>query len=273
MDKETDFIPTHFNLKFLAKFGDTTTVDKRFKHFFPKDFGSQQYLIEEAKPKESGSSNLQLLDDESEQDEEMEEIVPHAEEEIGLSYLDQKKSLGIHRNEKVTFDVIDSCEGTLHNLFSDGAIEMTMVPKEGGSLRVNKENSEVVEQVQIMAIEENKKLLKYSKSKSNEDACWGLEGINWCSISVIGVAWLERSFEEAEVQKAVFDCGRDKSPGLDGSFMQMFQSNWDILKVYILKVMEEFFEKGIINAVINETYICLILKKLDSVKLRDYKRS
>ncbi|KAM1031172.1 hypothetical protein FF1_034951 [Malus domestica] len=83
MDKETDFIPTHFNLKFLAKFGDTTT-----------------YLIEEAKPKESGSSNLQLLDDESEQDEEMEEIVGH--------------------NPR-----------TLHNLFFDGDIEMTTVPKEG----------------------------------------------------------------------------------------------------------------------------------------------
>lgn len=58
LDKEIDFIPTYFNLKFLAKFGDTTTVDKRFKHLFPKDFRSQQYLLEEAKPKESGSSNL-----------------------------------------------------------------------------------------------------------------------------------------------------------------------------------------------------------------------
>lgn len=178
LDKETDFIPTHFNLKFLAKFGDTTTVDKIFKHFFPKYFESQQYLFEEAKPKESGSSNLQLLDDESEQDEEMEEIVGHNPrcsppvsklkelainnnfannfgstvdfdyscqvrhaEEDNLSQLSKsEKEVGdSSQDEKETFDVIDSCEGTLHNLFSDRALEMTTVPEEGGSLRFTEE--------------------------------------------------------------------------------------------------------------------------------------
>ena len=39
----------------------------------------------------------------------------------------------------------------------------------------------------------------------------------------------------------------------------------------ILKVMEEFFEKGIINAVTNETFICLIPKKSDSLKVTDYR--
>ena len=39
----------------------------------------------------------------------------------------------------------------------------------------------------------------------------------------------------------------------------------------ILKVMEEFFEAGIINAVTNETFICLIPKKSDSLKVTDYR--
>ncbi|KAM2348663.1 hypothetical protein ACFX1X_012268 [Malus domestica] len=106
---------------------------------------------------------------------------------------------------------------------------------------------------------------------SNDEACWGLEGINWAPISALQASWLERPFEEIEVQRAVFDCGKDKSPGPDGFSMQMFQHCWDILKKDIMKIMEEFFEKGIINAVTNETFICLIPKKSDSLKVTDYR--
>ena len=38
-----------------------------------------------------------------------------------------------------------------------------------------------------------------------------------------------------------------------------------------MKVMEDFYDSGIINAVTNETLICLIPKKKDSVKLRDFR--
>ncbi|KAM2375828.1 hypothetical protein ACFXTH_044542 [Malus domestica] len=51
----------------------------------------------------------------------------------------------------------------------------------------------------------------------------------------------------------------------------MFQHCWDILKEDIMKIMEEFFEKGIINVVTNETFICLIPKKSDFLKVTDYR--
>ncbi|KAM2902960.1 hypothetical protein COP2_002826 [Malus domestica] len=51
----------------------------------------------------------------------------------------------------------------------------------------------------------------------------------------------------------------------------MFQHCWDILKADIMKIMEEFYDIGIINAVTNETFICLIPKKLDSLKVTDYR--
>ncbi|KAM2004953.1 hypothetical protein FF1_000090 [Malus domestica] len=105
----------------------------------------------------------------------------------------------------------------------------------------------------------------------NEETCWGIEGINWSSINAGEADWLERPFEELEVHNAVFDCGKDKSPGPDGFSMHLFQRCWEILKGDILRVLEEFYENGIINAVTNETYICLIPKKPDSVKLRDYR--
>jgi len=38
-----------------------------------------------------------------------------------------------------------------------------------------------------------------------------------------------------------------------------------------LKVMEDFFHSGIVNGVTNETFICLIPKKANSVKVIDYR--
>lgn len=34
---------------------------------------------------------------------------------------------------------------------------------------------------------------------SNEEVGWGVEGLNWCPISNVEVAWIERPFEEVEV--------------------------------------------------------------------------
>ncbi|KAM1060262.1 hypothetical protein TB1_024191 [Malus domestica] len=135
--------------------------------------------------------------------------------------------------------------------------------------RLETEDGRMVEGVEEIENE----IIHFFKSlfSSNEEECWGLDGINWCPINANEADWLERPFEEAEVKKAVFDCGNDKSPGPDGFSLQMFQSCWDILKADILKVLEEFFESGIINAVTNETYICLIPKKADSVNLKDYR--
>lgn len=37
-----------------------------------------------------------------------------------------------------------------------------------------------------------------------------------------------------------------------------------------MKVFSEFFEGGVINGITNGTYICLIPKKQDSVKVKDF---
>lgn len=105
----------------------------------------------------------------------------------------------------------------------------------------------------------------------NDEVKWTLEGINWCPISEEKAAWLERPFVEEEIRTTVFDCGTDKSPGPDGFSMAMFQNCWSEVKGDIMKVMEEFFQNGIINAVTNETYICLIPKKSDSTKVGDFR--
>ena len=107
--------------------------------------------------------------------------------------------------------------------------------------------------------------------KSSNEVQWSLEGINWSPISEEKAAWLERPFDEEEIKRAVLECGIDKSPGPDGFSLAVFQSCWNEVKGDILKVMEEFFQNGIINAITNETYICLIPKKSDSTKLGDFR--
>ncbi|CAL9004181.1 unnamed protein product, partial [Prunus brigantina] len=95
--------------------------------------------------------------------------------------------------------------------------------------------------------------------------------LNWCPISQEEADWLERPFEPEEVQKAVFDCGKDKSPGPDGFSMSFFQSCWEVVKGDLMKVMQDFFQNGIVNGITNETFICLIPKKANSVKVTDYR--
>ncbi|CAL8998321.1 unnamed protein product, partial [Prunus brigantina] len=105
---------------------------------------------------------------------------------------------------------------------------------------------------------------------SNAEVGWCLEGLTWSAISVEEAEWLERPFEE-EFKRAVFDCGTDKLPGPDGFSMLLFQSCWDIVKEDLMKVMVDFFNCGIINAITNETFICLFAKKKEFIKVSDFR--
>ena len=83
--------------------------------------------------------------------------------------------------------------------------------------------------------------------------------------------WLERPFDEEEVKEAVFDCDGSKTPGPDGFSITVFQTQWDTVKNDIIKVFQEFYTSDIINAISNETYICLIPKKSNSCRVRDFR--
>ena len=62
----------------------------------------------------------------------------------------------------------------------------------------------------------------------------------------------------------MFECDGKKASGPDGYSMAVFQTKWNTVKTDIMKVFEEFYRSGIINGISNETYICLIPKKLNS---------
>ena len=98
----------------------------------------------------------------------------------------------------------------------------------------------------------------------------GFDGVQWEGIGTFLSSWFERPFIEEEVKDADFDCDGNKAPGPDGFSMALFQSQWDTVKPDIIKVFEEFHNSGIINGITNETYICLIPKKLNSCRVKDF---
>lgn len=52
---------------------------------------------------------------------------------------------------------------------------------------------------------------------------------------------------------------------------EFYKNCWNILKIDLLEVFQEFFENGIINKRTNETYICLIPKKKKASKVGDFR--
>ena len=99
----------------------------------------------------------------------------------------------------------------------------------------------------------------------------GFDGVEWEGITSFLSSWIERPFTEEEVKEAVFECDGNKAPGPDGFSMVVFQSQWDTVKNKIMKVFKEFYKSSIINGITNETYICLIPKKLNSCRVKDFR--
>ena len=91
--------------------------------------------------------------------------------------------------------------------------------------------------VEIVSIFEN----LYLKESNSE---FGLDGIDWSPISRGKSNWLERLFQEDEIKYALGECEGDKAPGPDGFTMALIKDCWDVIKLDILKVFDEFFENG-----------------------------
>lgn len=63
-----------------------------------------------------------------------------------------------------------------------------------------------------------------------------LMGLDWSPTGSVKACWLERPCEEDEIKMAVFDRGRNKSPGPDGFSMALSQGYWEVIKDDLLKV-------------------------------------
>ena len=70
--------------------------------------------------------------------------------------------------------------------------------------------------------------------------------------------------------KAIFDCDGNQAPGPNGFTLELFQTQWETVKEDILRVLFEFAKDGVVHGITNETYICLIPKKVNSSKVKDF---
>ena len=99
----------------------------------------------------------------------------------------------------------------------------------------------------------------------------GIEGLDWQPIPQHIADWLERPFEEEEIKRAIHNCDGNKAPGLNDFTLELFQLEWETMKDDIMRVFWEFVKDGIIHDVTNATYICLIPKKANSSKVKDFR--
>ena len=78
-------------------------------------------------------------------------------------------------------------------------------------------------------------------------------------------------FKEEEVKEAVWDCGREKSPGPDGLNCKFIKKFWQTIKSDILRFLDEFYVNGIFPKGCNASFIALIPKVSDLQGLSDHR--
>ncbi|GJY82327.1 RNA-directed DNA polymerase, eukaryota [Tanacetum coccineum] len=69
---------------------------------------------------------------------------------------------------------------------------------------------------------------------------------------------LERNVTLNEIKSAVWECGTNKSPGLDGFTFEFFRRYWKFLEQDIMVVVTEFFSSGVFPSGCNSSFIAFI---------------
>ncbi|GJW79213.1 RNA-directed DNA polymerase, eukaryota [Tanacetum coccineum] len=82
---------------------------------------------------------------------------------------------------------------------------------------------------------------------------------------------LEGPISIEEVRKAVWGCGDNKSPGIDGFTFEFFRKYWDLLGADLYDAVVWFFDKGSFARGCNTSFITLIPKIQDPKFVSDYR--
>ncbi|XP_071719506.1 uncharacterized protein [Rutidosis leptorrhynchoides] len=82
---------------------------------------------------------------------------------------------------------------------------------------------------------------------------------------------IEAPFSEAEVRKAVWDCGDDKAPGPDGFSIRFIKHFWDLLKEDVIKFVNCFHASGYIPNGCNSSFFTMLPKVDSPLLVKDYR--
>lgn len=106
----------------------------------------------------------------------------------------------------------------------------------------------------------------------DEGEVWrpSLDGVSFDVISDTASCRLERTFAEDKVLEALRSMPGDKAPGPDGFTIAFFQHCWEVVKVDVMAMFEQFHQTGEFERSLNATFIALILKKGGAEDIRDF---
>lgn len=85
-----------------------------------------------------------------------------------------------------------------------------------------------------------------------------LDGLDWSPISSANKAELDSPFTLEEIRRVVFGFDRNKALGPNEFSMAFFQDNRECIKEDLWRVFIEFYDRGVIDSSLNETFVCLI---------------
>ncbi|KAA0058980.1 uncharacterized protein E6C27_scaffold98G001710 [Cucumis melo var. makuwa] len=108
------------------------------------------------------------------------------------------------------------------------------------------------------------------KSSTKSDPLF-IENLDWNPIEFSEWPHLCAPFLEEEIKGVINSFDGKKAPSPDGFPISFFKSYWHLLKEDIMDIFKDFFEKGVINKNMNNTYIALIGKKKDYSHPKDFR--
>ncbi|GJV37309.1 RNA-directed DNA polymerase, eukaryota, reverse transcriptase zinc-binding domain protein [Tanacetum coccineum] len=82
---------------------------------------------------------------------------------------------------------------------------------------------------------------------------------------------LEIEVSKEEVKRAVWDCGKDKSPGPDGFTFVFYHLFWNLIENDVVEAVKYFFHQGYFPKGCNSSFIALILKTPEAKMVKDYR--
>ena len=98
-----------------------------------------------------------------------------------------------------------------------------------------------------------------------------LDGISFQTITQQQNSMLVAPFSEEEVRKAIWDCGSDKSSGPDGINFKFIKKFWQLIKLDVLRFLDEFYANSVFPRGCNASFLALIPKVADPQYLNDYR--
>ncbi|KAL4279347.1 hypothetical protein GQ457_03G013370 [Hibiscus cannabinus] len=81
----------------------------------------------------------------------------------------------------------------------------------------------------------------------------------------------ERPFSEDDIKVAIWSCEESKAPGPDGFNLDFFKKLWDLVRIDLLNMMEDFYHNGNLPNNVKSTLLALIPKTEYPVDLSDFR--